>query len=227
MLRRNLLHPRDQCGAHLSGRTANHIRSCPTASRIQIEQISFSIRRPFEKMTVLDPRPTPAVQQLVSDTFHYAASERRFFYVHRRASPAMKERATVLCQRGDRILLVARPRARWVLPGGKPRSSETLSDAARRELTEETGIVCRAVRPLFQFAGGNKQHHVFVADIEASAIARPAQEIARCAWFDRQAIASIDCSRPTPFIVRRALKVLDDERYVMAYMEAMLLQAAA
>lgn len=143
MLRRNLLHPRDQCGAHLSGRTANHIRSCPTASRIQIEQISFSIRRPFEKMTVLDPRPTPAVQQLVSDTFHYAASERRFFYVHRRASPAMKERATVLCQRGDRILLVARPRARWVLPGGKPRSSETLSDAARRELTEETGIGSR------------------------------------------------------------------------------------
>ena len=39
----------------------------------------------------------------------------------------MKERATVLCKRGDRILLVARPRARWVLPGGKPRSGETLS----------------------------------------------------------------------------------------------------
>ena len=70
-------------------------------------------------------------------------------------------------------------------------------------------------------------HHVFVADIEASAIARPAQEIAHCAWFDRQTIASIDCSRPTPFIVKRALKILDDERYVMAYMEAMLLQAAA
>lgn len=141
--------------------------------------------------------------------------------------PSHEKRATVLCQRGDRILLVARLNARWVLPGGKPHRGETLGDAARRELAEETGIVCRAVRPLFQLAGGNKRHHVFVADIEASAIARPAQEIAHCAWFDRQTIASIDCSRPTPFIVKRALKILDDERYVMAYMEAMLLQAAA
>ncbi|WP_316682583.1 NUDIX hydrolase [Ralstonia flaminis] len=178
-------------------------------------------------MTVLDARSTPAAQQLVSDTFHFAASERRFFYVHRHGSPTMKERATVLCKRGDRILLVARPSAHWVLPGGKPHRGETLGDAARRELAEETGIVCRDVRPLFQFAGGNKHHHVFVADIEASAIARPAEEIAHCAWFDRQAIASIDCSRPTPLIVKRALKVLDNERYVMAYMEAMLLQAAA
>ena len=132
------------------------------------------------------------------------------FFARCLESPTMKERATVLCKRGDRILLVARSHARWVLPGGKPHRGESLSDAARRELAEETSIVCHDIRPVFQFAGGNKQHHVFVADIEASAIARPAQEIVRCAWFDRQAIASIDCSRPTPLIVERALDVLED-----------------
>jgi hypothetical protein len=35
-----------------------------------------------------------------------------------------KERATVQCRRGDRILLVARLHARWMLPGGKPRRGE-------------------------------------------------------------------------------------------------------
>ncbi|WP_244107432.1 NUDIX domain-containing protein [Burkholderia cenocepacia] len=65
----------------------------------------------------------------------------------------MKERATVLCRRGDRILLVARLHARWVLPGGKPRRGESLDDAARRELHEETGLVCRDVHYPVQRSG--------------------------------------------------------------------------
>ena len=45
---------------------------------------------------------------------------------------SMKQRATVLCRRGGRILLVARPDARWVLPGGGPHRGESPIDAARR-----------------------------------------------------------------------------------------------
>ncbi|WP_407971749.1 NUDIX hydrolase [Burkholderia pyrrocinia] len=130
---------------------------------------------------------------------------------------AMKQRATVLCRRGDRILLVARLHARWVLPGGGPHRGESPADAARRELREETGLVCRNPRRLFGTAGRNKFHHVFVADIDDEATANPASEIARCAWIDRRAVASLDCSRPTPFIVDRALALLDRERQASHY----------
>ncbi len=122
----------------------------------------------------------------------------------------MRERATVLCRRGDRILLVARSHARWALPGGRPKPDESLSDAARRELAEETGLACRNLRYLFRAAGKHKLHHVFLADLDAHAVARPSREIAHCAWFDRQAIASIDCSAPTPAIVELALDMTLD-----------------
>lgn len=52
----------------------------------------------------------------------------------------MKERATIVCRRGDQVLLVARDRSRWALPGGTIKRLESPLDAARRELAEETAI---------------------------------------------------------------------------------------
>ena len=50
----------------------------------------------------------------------------------------------VVCWRGDEVLLIRRGRpprqSDWSIPGGKIGWGETLRDAARRELREETGV---------------------------------------------------------------------------------------
>src|SRR5258707_7716367 len=94
----------------------------------------------------------------------------------------MKDRATVLCVRDDRILLVARERSRWALPGGRIRRDEAPHEAALRELEEETTLVADELMYLFQFNGFNTQHQVFFAEVASDLTAQPRNEIARCTW---------------------------------------------
>jgi 8-oxo-dGTP diphosphatase len=108
----------------------------------------------------------------------------------------MKERATVLCVRDNRILLVARERSRWALPGGRIRRDEASHEAALRELKEETTLVADELAYLFQFNGFNTQHHVFFAEVGPHLT-----EIARCRWFAPAKIATLSSSVPTRGIV--------------------------
>jgi 8-oxo-dGTP diphosphatase len=113
----------------------------------------------------------------------------------------MKNRATVLCVRDNRILLVARERSRWSLPGGRINRDEPPHHAALRELEEETALSASGLMYLFQFNGFRTQHHVFFADVEEHAIAQPSNEIARCKWFTPVKIGTLSASVPTRGIV--------------------------
>lgn len=113
----------------------------------------------------------------------------------------MKDRATILCRQDDSVLLVARSRSRWSLPGGTIRRSESPLEAARRELEEETSLAEAELTYVFQFGGFSNLHHVFVVNIRPDVTARPSNEIARCRWFTPVKIAALSASVPTRAIV--------------------------
>ena len=114
----------------------------------------------------------------------------------------LKKRATVVCRRGKRILLVARSRSKWALPGGILKRGEHISDAALRELKEETRLSGKSAKYLFDFRGKQKHHHVFACEIPDRAKARPSNEISKCRWVHLDDIPRLMTSGPTTGIVK-------------------------
>jgi 8-oxo-dGTP diphosphatase len=118
----------------------------------------------------------------------------------------VKDRATVLCRRSDKILLVTRRWSRWALPGGTIRRTELPHEAARRELAEETSVVVDRLTYLFQFHGLGKRHHIFLVDLPERLSPAPQNEIAGCEWFRPHDIPMLVTSVPTREIVRLAFR---------------------
>ncbi|WNC91578.1 NUDIX domain-containing protein [Paraburkholderia sp. FT54] len=113
----------------------------------------------------------------------------------------VKQRATVVCQVGRRILLVSREGSRWSLPGGKPAAGEDLRETAMRELMEETRLRAMDMRYIFGFTGTHTCHHVFAATIADGEHPVPSNEITRCTWVKIAAVANLPVSVSTKGIV--------------------------
>ncbi|HTH62263.1 MAG TPA: NUDIX domain-containing protein [Paraburkholderia sp.] len=118
----------------------------------------------------------------------------------------MKDRATVLCRRREKILLVTRRWSRWALPGGTIGRNETPHDAARRELAEETTVAVDSLTYLFEFRGLGKNHHIFLIDLPDHFAPAPSREIVGCEWFRPDEVPMLITSAPTREIVRLAFR---------------------
>ena len=116
-----------------------------------------------------------------------------------------KIRATVVCVRGDSVLLVSKDGTRWALPGGRPDTREILADTAARELQEETTLKVKTLAFHAQFLGATTVHHVFKATVSKSAAPRPGNEIKACRWFVLDELAQLVISPTTKRIVEEAL----------------------
>lgn len=80
-----------------------------------------------------------------------------------------KDNAVLLVQRGN-----PPAKGEWAIPGGRIKLGETLNEAVVREIWEETGIVVRAIKPIYTFdaivrdSKGNIRFHYVISDLEAA-----------------------------------------------------------
>jgi 8-oxo-dGTP diphosphatase len=106
----------------------------------------------------------------------------------------------VIVWRGSDVLLVRRGKepgyGQWSLPGGAQELGETLFEAARREVQEETGVqiapcgILTAVDNLVYGSDGAVQFHYTIVDVVADWVAGDpvaADDVLDARWADREA----------------------------------------
>jgi len=124
---------------------------------------------------------------------------------------------------GDRVLLVRRARAplqgEWSLPGGLVEVGESLANAVRREIAEETGLEVRVegivkVLDRITFAKGRdakkrvKYHYVlvdFLCRADGGDL-RAASDVSDARWVQRRDLAKYQLRPATMHVIEKAFK---------------------
>ena len=105
----------------------------------------------------------------------------------------------------DRVLLIRRGRppaqGEWALPGGRVHAGETMAEALRRELLEETGLLVEICGPpMFVFdsihrdAAGRLMFHYVIIDFPARVVGgslRAGDDATQAAWFTARELEHI------------------------------------
>lgn len=121
--------------------------------------------------------------------------------------------------RGDSVLLVQRgPGAYadcWTLPGGKVEPGEKLSEAARRELAEETGVAASmaGIADVIEILGDGLPHFVVIvfAAIWKSGEPVAADDAEDARWATFGEIAGLDTTPGLAEVIEKARAFLRDE----------------
>lgn len=126
----------------------------------------------------------------------------------------------VVVERADGRVLLARranpPAAGlWSLPGGGLELGESVIDAARREVREETGVECKPV-PVFEVVdrvfrdeAGRVQYHYVIIEVLARWVSGepvPGSDASEAAWFDPEELGLLEITPGVPAVVRSLVR---------------------
>jgi ADP-ribose pyrophosphatase len=117
-----------------------------------------------------------------------------------------------------RVLLVRRanPPAQglWAIPGGRVELGETLAEAARREIREETGVRIAPGEAVYTFdvierdAQGRIRFHYVIVDLLAQYLGgrpRPGSDAAEVRWVSPAELSRMDVNPKTLWLLRHRL----------------------
>jgi len=126
---------------------------------------------------------------------------------------------------GDyQFLLVRRGKAPaqglWALPGGKIEWGETMSEAVKREVMEETGLTIKVGKRIHVFDNitrdrqGSVEYHYVIIDFMAApqdpeAPLLPGDDALEARWLNLADLENLPVSKPTYHLVRRILRKKD------------------
>jgi len=121
--------------------------------------------------------------------------------------------------RRDRVLMAERGKEPlkgwWSLPGGALETGETLEDAVRREMREETGLEIRPMRVLQIFerimrddAGAAEYHYVlidYMCRVTGGSL-QAGDDVSRVEWVPRRELASLKITEGTLGVIEKAFR---------------------
>lgn len=120
-----------------------------------------------------------------------------------------------------RILLVERGqeplKGYWSLPGGAVETGETLENALRREVQEETGLEVGIVHLIEVFErimpgeDGRTEYHYILMDYvcrPAGGTLQAADDASRAQWFREDEVAGLKITEGTPRVIAKAFEWL-------------------
>jgi 8-oxo-dGTP diphosphatase len=112
--------------------------------------------------------------------------------------------------RDDKVLLVRRAnppgQGLWAIPGGRVELGETLKEAARREVREETGVIINPKEPVYVFEvierddeGGIRFHYVII-DLLAEYLSgevNPGTDASEARWISSEELKELPVTKTT------------------------------
>lgn len=121
---------------------------------------------------------------------------------------SLKARATIICLRSGRVLLVRKKGGKWNFPGGAIEAGEQPVQAAARELKEETRIRNLGLLQLCTLEVDGVLHHIFTTHLDEGADAVADNEIVACKWVRREQLNGTLLTPTAAALMNRQLPAL-------------------